>query len=98
MRPALRLFSQAAQHARITFFTRQGCQLCVNAEETLSNVWDKRPFVYEKIDVMTPEQTRWRNLYEFDTPVVSLWPLEGGHANSRRYTLQRARRRRKTRR
>jgi len=67
MRPAIRLL----QACRITFFTRDGCQLCTNAKETLSNVWDVRQFVYKEINVMKPDQTMWRNLYEFDTPVVS---------------------------
>ncbi|TVY78264.1 hypothetical protein LSUE1_G003069 [Lachnellula suecica] len=59
------------QHAcRITLFTRQNCSLCTNAKQTLSDVWDKRPFIYKEIDVMTPGQKGWRDLYEFDTPVV----------------------------
>jgi len=34
-------------------------------------VWDKRPFEYKELDVMTDEGKSWRDLYEFDTPVVS---------------------------
>lgn len=61
------------QHAcRITLFTRQNCSLCTNAKQTLSTVWDKRPFAYKEIDVMQPEGKSWRDLYEFDTPVVGL--------------------------
>lgn len=37
----------------------------------MSKVWDRRPFEYTEIDVMAPGQTKWKNLYEFDTPVVS---------------------------
>jgi len=66
MRPAIRLL----QACRITFFTRDGCQLCTNANETLSKVWDVRPFVFREINVMNPDQTMWKNLYEFDTPVI----------------------------
>lgn len=33
-------------------------------------MWDKRPFDYKEIDVMKPEEKRWRDLYEFDTPVI----------------------------
>lgn len=68
MRAATRLL----QACRITFFTRDGCKLCTDAKQTLSDVWDVRPFVYREINVMKPDQTVWRNLYEFDTPVVSI--------------------------
>jgi len=68
MFPSVRLLQHAC---RITLFTRANCQLCVNAKQTLSNVWDVRPFEYEELDVMTPEGKIWRDLYEFDTPVVS---------------------------
>jgi hypothetical protein len=39
----------------------------------LSSVWDVRPYEYKEIDVMTEsdEAKSWRDLYEFDTPVVS---------------------------
>lgn len=55
---------------RITFFYRQNCALCDNAKQTLSNVWDKRPFHYTEIDVMSAGQQKWKDVYEFDTPVV----------------------------
>jgi hypothetical protein len=38
----------------------------------MSKVWDRRPFEYTEIDVMAANQTKWKNLYEFDTPVVSI--------------------------
>lgn len=60
------------QACRITLFTRANCSLCTNAKHTLSAVWDTRPFAYKEIDVMTPEGKVWRDLYEFDTPVVRL--------------------------
>lgn len=68
MRPTVRLLQHAC---RITLFTRANCQLCVNAKQVLSNVWDQRHFEYKELDVMTPEGKSWRDLYEFDTPVVS---------------------------
>lgn len=37
----------------------------------LSEVWDKRPFEFEEIDIIKPESKTWRDLYEFDVPVVS---------------------------
>ncbi len=75
MRAGLRLLQRAATTAippiRITYFTRDGCQLCVNAKETLAKVWERKPFDYKEINVMKPDQVVWRNVYEFDTPVVS---------------------------
>lgn len=65
--PTARLLQRVS---RITLFTRQGCSLCDNAKGVLSNVWDKRPFEYTEIDVMAPGQQRWKDVYEFDTPVV----------------------------
>lgn len=56
---------------RLTFFTRANCMLCDEAKLVLSKVWDRRDFEYHEIDVMAPGQTRWKDLYEFDTPVVS---------------------------
>jgi hypothetical protein len=40
----------------------------------MSKVWDRRPFEYTEIDVMAANQTKWKNLYEFDTPVVRVDP------------------------
>ena len=57
---------------RMTLFIRQNCSLCTDAKDVMSKVWDRRPFEYTEIDVMAPGQTKWKNLYEFDTPVVSL--------------------------
>ncbi|TVY50895.1 Glutaredoxin-like protein [Lachnellula cervina] len=71
MRATARLLQY--QHAlRITLFTRQNCSLCTNAKQNLSTVWDRRPFIYKEIDVMTPEAKGWRDLYEFDTPVIHI--------------------------
>lgn len=58
------------QCTRLTFFTRANCSLCTDAKGVLSKVWDRRPFEYDEIDVMAPQKEHWKNLYEFDTPVV----------------------------
>lgn len=69
----MRATTRLLQHAcRITLFTRRNCSLCTRAKESLSIVWDKRPFDYKEIDVMTPEAKEWRDLYEFDTPVIHI--------------------------
>jgi glutaredoxin len=57
---------------RLTLFVRQNCSLCTDAKDVMSKVWDRRPFEYTEIDVMAANQTKWKNLYEFDTPVVRL--------------------------
>ncbi|KAH6678369.1 hypothetical protein B0J14DRAFT_320828 [Halenospora varia] len=75
MHPSSRLLQHAC---RITLFTRQNCSLCINAKQTLSTVWDKRPFVYKEIDVMEPEFKGWKDLYEFDTPVIHVNRTELG--------------------
>jgi hypothetical protein len=69
MKPTVPLLQRAL---RITLFTRPNCSLCDNARVVLSRVWGKRPFEYEEIDVMKPEGRVWKDLYEFDTPVVRL--------------------------
>lgn len=68
----MRSSTRLLQACRITLFTRAPCQLCTNAKLTLSNVWDSRPFAYKEIDVMVPGEEKWKDLYEFDTPVVSI--------------------------
>ncbi|KAH0293054.1 hypothetical protein M436DRAFT_44904 [Aureobasidium namibiae CBS 147.97] len=55
---------------RITLFTRSNCKLCSDAKGVLSNVWDKRPFEYDEINVMEHSDQKWKNMYEFDTPVI----------------------------
>lgn len=58
---------------RLTLFTRANCGLCDNAKKVLSDVWDRRPFEYDEVDVMAPGQQKWKDVYEFDTPVVSIF-------------------------
>ena len=76
MRPAARLLQQAC---RITLFTRENCGLCAQARSVLSDVWDARPFDFKEVDIIKagsgPElgsKPRWRDLYEFDVPVVGV--------------------------
>lgn len=56
---------------RITFFTRSPCGLCDTAKAVVQNVKKTRPLQYHEINVMDPGQEKWKNVYEFDTPVVS---------------------------
>lgn len=55
---------------RVTLFTREHCGLCVAARSVLSEVWDSRPFVYKEVDIVKPAAQPWKDLYDFDVPVV----------------------------
>lgn len=67
MRPTVALFKQTV---RLTLFTRRQCPLCDEAKEVLSKVWDRRPFEYDEINVISVKHKEWKALYEFETPVV----------------------------
>lgn len=67
MRPTLALCMHSA---RITLFTRANCSLCSTAKTVISNLGKKRSFEYNEVDVMAAGQQQWKDLYEFDTPVV----------------------------
>ncbi|KAI1505256.1 hypothetical protein F5X99DRAFT_405149 [Biscogniauxia marginata] len=69
MRPSFRL----SQACRITLFTRKNCGLCTEARSVLSDVWDSRPFHFKEIDIIESDSVpRWRDLYEFDVPVIHI--------------------------
>lgn len=69
----MRLTSKLLQHtAQITLFTRSNCCLCETAKTVLQEVGKTRSFEYQEIDVMSRGQEQWKNLYEFDAPVVRL--------------------------
>lgn len=55
---------------RITLFTRVNCSLCDTAKAVVGNVQKATPFTYREINVMEPGQEKWKDVYEFDTPVV----------------------------
>lgn len=67
MRPsvALRLSS-----VRLTLFTRANCGLCDVAKSRIIEVQKKRPLDYAEIDIMGPGQQKWKDVYEFDVPVL----------------------------
>ena len=66
----MRVTSRLFQACRITLFKREGCGLCTQARSVLSDVWDKRPFAFAEVDIIKPESQAWRDLYDFDVPVV----------------------------
>ncbi|KAL2757562.1 hypothetical protein ACRALDRAFT_2097417 [Sodiomyces alcalophilus JCM 7366] len=68
MRPTMRLWHSC----RITLFTRENCGLCIRAKSALSHVWDRRPFEYHEVDISAPDAKPWKDLYDFDVPVIHL--------------------------
>ncbi|KAH8881260.1 hypothetical protein GQ53DRAFT_832601 [Thozetella sp. PMI_491] len=60
------------QACRITLFTRENCGLCTQARSVLSQVWDARPFAYKEVDIVDPKAKAWRDLYDFDVPVIHI--------------------------
>ncbi|KAH6650035.1 hypothetical protein F5144DRAFT_597520 [Chaetomium tenue] len=68
----MRVSSRLLQSCRITFFTRTGCGLCTQARSVLSDVWDKQSFAFKEVDIVKPEAKKWRDLYDFDVPVIHI--------------------------
>lgn len=68
----MRATSTLMQKCRITLFTRKHCGLCIAARSVLSDVWDVRPFAFKEVDIVKPESQSWKDLYDFDVPVVRL--------------------------
>lgn len=66
MRPTSRL----CQAVRITLFTRPNCGLCDSAKTVLASLGERRPFSYREVDIGKPDAQAWRDLYDFDVPVV----------------------------
>ncbi|KAF8475657.1 hypothetical protein BDZ91DRAFT_710076 [Kalaharituber pfeilii] len=58
----------------ITLFTRKNCGLCEKAASILGDLWSQRPFEAREIDIMqdNPESKKWRDVYEFDVPVIHI--------------------------
>lgn len=69
----MRISSRLLQSCRITLFTRENCGLCTQAKSVLSQVRGTRPFEFKEIDITKAGAKGWRDLYDFDVPVVSLY-------------------------
>lgn len=68
---------------RLTLFTRAGCSLCDTAKNNVLNVLKRRPLDYSEIDVMAPGNKVWKDVYEFDVPVLHVQTVkerQGGAA------------------
>jgi hypothetical protein len=67
MNPTRFLLSQTL---RLTLFTRVNCSLCDTAKNTVKELQKRRQFIYSEVDVMVPENKMWKDIYEFDVPVL----------------------------
>ena len=65
------------QAARVTLFTRAGCGLCDTAKHTVVQLNQRKPFYYKELDIMTPENKSWRDVYDFDVPVLHVQSATG---------------------
>ncbi|EAW07696.1 glutaredoxin family protein [Aspergillus clavatus NRRL 1] len=65
------LFTKALlSPARVTLFTRANCGLCDTAKQAVTQLHKRRPFDYSELDIMVSENKPWRDVYEFDVPVL----------------------------
>ena len=56
---------------QLTLFTRANCGLCQTAKSAVSGISGKvKPFSYSEVDIMDTGNERWKDVYEFDVPVV----------------------------
>lgn len=67
MFPTPALFSRSV---RLTLFTRVNCSLCDTAKHNVNQFLQRKPLPYSEIDVMAPGNKMWKDVYEFDTPVL----------------------------
>lgn len=57
----------------LTLFTRANCSLCENAKIAVQST--KREFGYGEVDILHRDNEGWKNVYEFDVPVVCVCNL-----------------------
>ncbi|KAL6251453.1 hypothetical protein RBB50_001662 [Rhinocladiella similis] len=67
MRPSL-----ALRAVRLTLFTRPECGLCDVAKSRLMEFRQLRTVDYAEINIDTPEQKQWKNVYDYDVPVLHI--------------------------
>ncbi|KAJ5767160.1 uncharacterized protein N7511_004776 [Penicillium nucicola] len=64
--------------ARLTLFTRAGCGLCDTAKNTVLQLQKRRSFEYVEQDIMEPANKQWKDVYEFDVPVLHVQSVNNG--------------------
>ena len=69
MRPSHRL---SMYSARLTLFTRSNCSLCDVAKSKIAEFQKKRTVEYNEVDVMAAGQKQWKQLYQYETPVLHI--------------------------
>ncbi|KAJ5107369.1 hypothetical protein N7456_004044 [Penicillium angulare] len=74
MFPTRALFSQA----RLTLFTRASCGLCDTAKHTVIQLQKRRPFEYVEKDIMDPANASWKEVYDYDVPVLHVQSVNNG--------------------
>lgn len=74
MFPTRALFGQA----RLTLFTRAGCGLCDNAKKTVVQLHQRRPFDFVETYIDEPGNKKWKDVYDFDVPVIHVQSVENG--------------------
>lgn len=74
MFPTRALFSQA----RLTLFTRAGCGLCDTAKHIVTQLNKRRPFDYVEKDIMEARNKQWKDVYEYDVPVLHIQSVKNG--------------------
>ncbi|KAJ5950940.1 uncharacterized protein N7479_009353 [Penicillium vulpinum] len=67
--------------ARLTLFTRVGCGLCDTAKNTVLQLQKRRSFEYVEADIMEPVNKSWKDVYEFDVPVLHVQSVHNGLPN-----------------
>ncbi|KAJ5279746.1 hypothetical protein N7478_005118 [Penicillium angulare] len=74
MFPTRSLLSQA----RLTLFTRASCGLCDTAKHTVIKLQKRRPFEYVEKDIMDPVNVSWKEVYDYDVPVLHVQSVNNG--------------------
>jgi glutaredoxin len=64
--------------ARLTLFTRAGCGLCDTAKNTVLQLQKRRSFEYVEADIMEPGNKSWKDVYDFDVPVLHVQSVHNG--------------------
>lgn len=65
----------------MTFFTRANCSLCDTAKHNVNQLLKRKPLPYSEIDVMATGNKMWKDIYEFDTPVLHVQRADEGDAS-----------------
>jgi len=84
--PALRTAA-----VRLTLFTRANCGLCEVAKSRIVELQKKRPVEYSEVDIMAAGQEKWRDVYDFDVPVLHVDKVASGEDTAMTPTFDAAR-------